>query len=128
MYSMKATFTDTCRTAIEELEISPPAELVDLIEKTKDVERYKDPRYPKGMISDNLYDHLTRLILSADHLELDESVKSAVVRIIWIHDLPETILNDQPAVLKEDMLVQVQDEPAVAKEILSPEDFRKYLL
>ena len=110
----------------EQLSIEIPENLKELIEKTKSVPRYEDPRYPEGMVHDTLYDHLHRLVEHLGQLNLQEPLKSKVIRTAWIHDLPEVFLGDQAAVLKADGVVVEQDEASVAKRILLAEDWLLY--
>lgn len=93
---------------------------------TKKVNRYSDPRYPKGMVSDRLCDHIVRLRKMASHLPLTNKDIKNIDRIILVHDLPETVLGDITAILKKEKQLDTGDELSVAKDILNSKDFALY--
>jgi 5'-deoxynucleotidase YfbR-like HD superfamily hydrolase len=101
-----------------------PEYLLPYVEATKNVPRYLDPSYPDGMIQDTLYDHLCRLTYLALQLDLDEISKQELIRIIWIHDLPEIRHKDIPSTIKGPEADEL--EFVEAEKILSTEDFALY--
>lgn len=106
-----------------------PPDLVNLLERTKTIIRGQDPRYPNGFISDNVYVHTIRTIWIAREFFKDIAGLSMekIERTLLIHDLPEIIVGDAPAVAVTDGVIQKVDDIKVAREMLNFEDFQLYL-
>jgi|GEM_PF-5438610 len=96
------------------------------LKDTVNVKRYMDPRYPEGMVSDRLCDHIVRLRLMALHLPMPSEDKKQIDRMIIVHDLPGIVVGDVTAIIKKERSLSTDDEVAVAEKMLNERDFALY--
>jgi hypothetical protein len=77
---------------IAEVGVTPPADLLHLIEHSKKISRFKSKHYPEGVICDTVYTHSHRFAAIAPN--------PIVRRIAWVHDLGENALDgcDHPLI------------------------------
>ncbi|NMB91646.1 HD domain-containing protein [candidate division WWE3 bacterium] len=96
------------------------------LKDTVNVKRYMDSRYPEGMVSDRLCDHIVRLRLMALHLPMPSEDRKQIDRMIIVHDLPEIVVGDVTAIIKKERSLSTDDEVAVAEKMLNERDFALY--
>ncbi len=117
-------------------DVVSPADLEKYIALGARVSRYKFKDHNLDHIFDDAVDeHTKRMVLYAEHLPLPEEEKAAVIRTLWIHDIPEivdsqTTQADMTSIDKIRhpnlaMLIKKREE-AVMEEIFSPEDKMLY--
>ena len=113
-----------------------PEDLSQYIRLGSKVARYKfqDANYDH-IFDDSVDEHTKRMIIYAEQLPLSEELKSALVRTLWIHDIPEIIdsqtsQSDITSIDKirypELALASKEREEAIMNEIFSKEDKRLY--
>lgn len=116
--------------------IVPPSDLEKYINLGARVKRYKFKDDNLDHIFDDAVDeHTKRMVLYAEHLSLPEEEKAAVIRTLWIHDIPEivdsqTTQSDMTSIDKIRhpnlaMLIKKREE-AVMEEIFSLDDKMLY--
>jgi len=117
-------------------DIVPPVDLEKYIAMGSRVSRYKFKDHNLDHIFDDTVDeHTKRMVLYAEQLSLPEEEKSAVIRTLWIHDIPEivdsqTTQSDMTSIDKIRhpnlaLLIKKREE-AVMEEIFSLEDKMLY--
>lgn len=117
-------------------DIVPPVDLEKYITMGARVSRYKFKDHNLDHIFDDTVDeHTKRMVLYAEHLPLPEEEKYAVIRTLWIHDIPEivdsqTTQSDMTSIDKIRnphlaLLIKKREE-AVMEEIFSMEDKMLY--
>lgn len=89
------------------------------------VPRFGD--YKEGLFRDSTGAHVIRCIEMAKKLPLDEDMKLAIARYLWIHDIPEIIITDYTSLRKEDpefaRRLEIKEGEA-ARKLLSLQDNR----
>ncbi len=112
-----------------------PSDLSKLVELGNQVARKRHPDYPLGIWFDNVRVHTIRCALTAENLQLPaqlEHIRQPLVRMLWIHDLPEVVTSldvgfDTSAVVKEDQpdtAARIEEtEKQAAKRILNTDDY-----
>ncbi len=110
--------------------VEVPEDLEDLVKQTASIVRGKSNRYPPDLITDNDLAHLHRLVRWAESLYIEEDDKEMLVRMLWLHDLPEIETLDIPAVDKgidhnADLEIEV-NENMVAQRMFDAEDYVLY--
>ncbi len=117
-------------------DIVPPADLEQYITLGSKVSRYKFKDQNLDHIFDDAVDeHTKRMVLYAEHLPLPEKEKTAIIRTLWIHDIPEIVdsqgtQSDMTSIDKIRnphlaLLIKKREE-AVMEEIFSLEDKMLY--
>lgn len=112
--------------------IVPPSDLERYIDLGARVRRYKFKDDNLDHIFDDTVDeHTKRMVLYAENLPLPKKEKAAVVRTLWIHDIPEiidsqTTQSDMTSIDKIRhphlaLLIKKREE-AIMEEIFSVED------
>jgi 5'-deoxynucleotidase YfbR-like HD superfamily hydrolase len=72
--------------------ILPPEDLLKYIHLAAQIRRYKFQDQDLDHIFDDRVDeHTKRMVLYAENLSLGESEKAALIRTLWIHDIPEVV-------------------------------------
>jgi hypothetical protein len=108
--------------------VSPPPDLARLFQRAEGVPRYRHPDYPANFSSDTTAAHTERLIKMALPLGLPAAVKDELVRMLWVHDLPEVITQDVTSIEKEaDTTLASRialHEARAAERLLAPTDRR----
>ncbi|WKZ30883.1 MAG: hypothetical protein QY318_03475 [Candidatus Dojkabacteria bacterium] len=110
-----------------------PNDLVHLVSEMHIVKRYVSPGYiPEGLIKDNLYMHLERLIILATEIYIPPMDGDTLTRTLWVHDVGEMgKANDVINVEKSDKpnrrVNEKMSEEVVAKGMLSEEDYKLLL-
>lgn len=70
----------------------PPEDLLEYINLGARIYRYKFRDQDLDHIFDDRVDeHTKRIVLYGEHLPLGDAEKSALIRTLWIHDIPEVI-------------------------------------
>ncbi len=103
--------------------------IASLLKKTKKVKRFIDPRYPKGMINDTVFEHVYRLRLIARKLILEPHDLKLLDRILVLHDIPEISTGDTTVLIKLENAKDTSEERelTVAHQLFSSQDLALYL-
>lgn len=100
--------------------ISPPSDLIDLLNQTAVIRRFVDnPIAGSEIIPDDVFQHTHRLQIHAHKFDLSNITK----RMLWIHDIPEIVDGDVSAVLVQNEL-EGTETPGVL--LLPPSDRERY--
>ncbi len=107
-----------------------PKDIRYLINRLEVVKRFDNPSYPPNVFKDNTKRHTLRLVESANVLDISKIDKRKLIRMLYIHDLPEIRYGDVTVIDKfssQNTLRSVLDgEERVAKQILSENDFKLF--
>jgi len=117
-------------------DIVVPDDLQKYINLGANVARYQfsEGQYDH-IFRDFVDEHTKRIVLYAEHLPITEAQKSALIRTLWIHDIPEIIdsqtsLSDMTSTDKiryPALALEVKNrEQAIVDEIFSPQDRALY--
>jgi hypothetical protein len=108
--------------------VLPPSDLARLFQQAESVPRYRHPDYPANFSSDTTAAHTERLIKMALPLDLPTAIKDELIRMLWVHDLPEVITRDVTSVEKEADITLASrvalHEARAAERLLVPTDRR----
>jgi len=108
-----------------EIEVSVPQDISGLVLKSFDVPRFTRI-YHEGIFIDNTGDHTVRCVEIAEQLTLPADDLSKLIRMLWVHDLPEIITSDYSIIQKNsdpnlDQNIK-RRETLAARKILNPND------
>lgn len=97
-------------------QLEPPSDLKALFQKTWSVARFQNSDYPQGAVIDNVGLHTERCVRRFFGLDLPGSLdKEKTLRMIWLHDLPETIG------LADIVRLELDQNPDLAKKVKTRE-------
>lgn len=113
-----------------------PKDLVYLVNRGSDVFRFLDPKYPEGVLIDDVREHTIRCIRISRNINIGNLDREKLERILWIHILSEIITSDSPELVREHMLednlqalnYKERESPKLLltnKDLLFMEDFDK---
>lgn len=115
------------------MDLVVPPQIRAAIPLLRRTQRFLDPRYPQGVIKDNVLAHECRCVLTDLSLGLPRPDESQLVQTHWWHDYPEAaIVNgfDLTAVQKVERpelgRISEEQELAAARELLGTEGLRLF--
>lgn len=105
-----------------------PADLVTRLEKTRQIFRFADGRYPDGSIINTVYEHTISCVRIARNLDIGGINQNKLIRILWIHDIPEILSDDvneldRASMGRDGRKALVASEEAAARQLLNISDF-----
>lgn len=107
---------------------APPADLAGLVHELFTLSRFVDPRYPPGIFFDNVGLHETRLVTIAGLNNLPGINRDKLIRMLWVHDIPELVIGEHISPAKEANKKLAADlvaaELKAADKLLQPSDIR----
>jgi hypothetical protein len=105
-----------------------PDDLAQLVARLYHLPRFVDPRYPPGIFTDDVGSHTTRLVIMAGLIDMPGIKPGLLKRMLWIHDIPELIIGEYIAPVKDanaKLARQLQKaEKKAAEKLLQPSDVR----
>jgi 5'-deoxynucleotidase YfbR-like HD superfamily hydrolase len=112
------------RQLVRPLEI--PSDLKLLINQLFDIPRYVNTKYPPGIFVDDVGLHTIRLVNMAGTVEVTGMDQEKLERTLWIHDIPELVIGEYIAPVKDGDTELAQklaiEEKAAAVKLLKPSD------
>lgn len=115
------------------VDVYMPSDLLPLILTSQNTLRFADGTYYEGIFFDNVKAHLFRCVIRAQNLILSQILdRNMLVRILWLHDLPETVSSaDVTSIAKaaDSRLEALLDEEELlfVTRNFTPEDQRLFL-
>lgn len=103
---------------IENIDVIIPNDIAEVICKSESIKRLGHPDYPKNVFADNVKAHIFRLVQKALVLKLDQDAKINLIRMLWIHDIPEIYIESDRDITS----VEKESNPELAKNISDNED------
>jgi hypothetical protein len=92
-----------------------PEDLLKYQDRLKQVYRFLHPEYPAEAFHDSVYDHVERAVCFANQLLPSSDITSTLVRLLWLHDIPEIFTKDFT-------IVEKNDNPLLAQQIAAHEE------
>lgn len=111
-----------------------PNDLANLVSQMHTVKRYVSPGYiPEGIIKDNLYMHLERLIILATEIYVPRIDSDTLMRTLWVHDVgeidkPNDVINVEKSDKPNRRASEKISEAVAAQRMLSDQDCKLLFL